>query len=42
MQRFFGKLKTDPTDPSIGMSILTVVPPNADFDGKHIAVSKLF
>lgn len=30
MQRFFAYLKTDPTDPSIGMSILTVVPPNAD------------
>lgn len=33
MQRYFGKLKTDPSDPCIGMSILTVVAPNADFDG---------
>lgn len=30
MQRYFGKLKTDPSDPCIGMSILTVVAPNAD------------
>lgn len=27
MQRFFGKLKTDASDPTIGMSILTVVAP---------------
>ncbi len=30
MQRYFGYLKTDPTDPTISMSILTVVAPNAD------------
>lgn len=29
MQRYFGKLKTDPLDPCIGMSILTVTAPNA-------------
>lgn len=32
-QRFNFIVKKDPNDPTIGMSILTVVGPNADFDG---------
>lgn len=32
-QRFNFIVKKDPRDPTIGMSILTVVGPNADFDG---------
>lgn len=36
MQRFFAYFKTDPTDPCISLSILTVTAPNADFDGKPL------
>lgn len=36
MQRVFGYLKTDPRDKAISFSILTVVGPNADFDGRHL------
>ena len=42
-QKFIiGKIKQDPTDNTIGMSVLTLAGPNADFDGRMIAVVKPF
>lgn len=35
---FISKVKTDPADITIGMSVLVLAAPNADFDGKRFAV----
>ena len=35
------KVKPDPDDPTVGISILIVKSLNADFDGKRFAITKL-
>lgn len=36
------KIKEDPTDLTVGISVLAIKGPNADFDGEMVAVVKLF